>query len=87
MYQCARDSSISLPHLAATQLLKETIPFNNKHVTLFLFETSLLSHVLKRRRAQRKRIRGRKKELISTYDNCRTFVRCITRGRVILSPL
>ena len=23
------------------------------------------------------------KELISTYDNCRTFARCLTRGRII----
>ena len=29
----------------------------------------------------------REKELISTYDNCRTFARCITRGRVILISL
>ena len=61
MYQCARDNSISLPHLAATQLLKETIPFNNKHVTLFLFETSLLSHVLKRRRAGERETEGERK--------------------------
>ena len=76
MYQCARDNSISLPHLAATQLLKETIPFNNKHVTYFVST----SHIIRGERE-------RERELISTYDNCRTFVRCRTRGRVILIPI